>query len=70
MLTATNTGVTAYITPDGAVAQRLPAQQQAVGDWQVQPYQGMSLYARWGNLPMLVLFGLFVAWLFLAKVKK
>ena len=70
MLTATNTGVTAYITPDGAVAQRLPAQQQAVGDWQVQPYQGMSLYAHWGNLPMLVLFGFFVAWLFWAKVKK
>ena len=70
MLTATNTGVSAHIAPDGAVVQRLPAQVQAIGDWQVQPHQGLSLYAAWGNLPVFVLLGLFAAWVFWTKVKK
>ena len=70
MLTATNTGVSAQIAPDGAVVQRLPAQVQAIGDWQVQPHQGLSLYAAWGNLPVFVLLGLFAAWVFWTKVKK
>ncbi len=70
MLAATNTGVSAYITPDGAVAQRLPAQVAATGDWQVQPYQGMTLYAAWGNRPMFALLGLFALWLLSTKVKR
>ena len=70
MRTATNTGVSAQIAPDGAVVQRLPAQVQAIGDWQVQPHQGLSLYAAWGNLPVFVLLGLFAAWVFWTKVKK
>jgi apolipoprotein N-acyltransferase len=70
MLTVTNTGVSAYITPDGAVAQRLPAQVRSVGDWQVQPYQGLSLYVAWGNLPVFGWVGLFLAWLLWTKVKR
>lgn len=70
MLTATNTGVSAYIAPDGAVVGRLPAQVRSMDDWQVQPYRGLSLYAAWGNVPLFVLLGLFVFWLLWRKVKR
>ena len=70
MLTATNTGVSAHIASDGVVVERLPAQINAAGDWQVQPYQGLTVYAAWGNVPVLVVWGLFVFWLFWTKVKR
>ena len=70
MLTVTNTGVSAHIASDGAVVERLPAQINASADWQVQPYQGLTVYAAWGNVPVLVVCGVFVFWLFWAKVKR
>jgi len=55
MLRATNTGITAAIAPDGRVLGTLPPfttgalQVEAIG------YQGLTPYARWGNLLTLLL---------------
>ena len=49
MLRATNTGMTALVMPDGAVAAVLPAFQAAALPVEVRGYQGLTPYARWGN---------------------
>ena len=64
MLVATNTGISAQITPDGVVAQDLPAQKEAVGNWSVQPYDGQTPFTAWRNAPLFVLLLLFGGWLF------
>jgi len=53
MLRATNTGMTAAISPRGTVYAALPAQQTGVLDVQVQGTQGLTPYVRWGNAPVL-----------------
>lgn len=49
MLRATNTGMTAVITPEGSVSAYLPAFTRGVLTANVQGYQGMTPYARYGN---------------------
>ncbi|MBS1197834.1 MAG: Apolipoprotein N-acyltransferase [Proteobacteria bacterium] len=49
MLRATNTGMTAVITPDGRVSAVLPAFTRGVLTANVQGHQGMTPYARYGN---------------------
>lgn len=49
MLRATNTGMTAVIAPDGRVQAALPPFTTGVLMAEVQGYQGMTPYARWGN---------------------
>jgi len=53
MLRATNTGMTAAISPQGVVYAALPAQQVGVLDVTVQGMQGLTPYVRWGNVPLL-----------------
>jgi len=60
MLRATNTGMTAVIGVDGAVQASLPAFTQGVLRAEVRAHQGMTPYARTGNLAFLVLAGLCV----------
>ena len=55
MLRATNTGMTAVITPDGRVSAALPAFRRGVLTANVQGYQGMTPYARYGNWLVLAL---------------
>lgn len=55
MLRATNTGMTAAIGPDGEPLQVLPAFETGVLRVPVQGYTGLTPYARWGNLPVIVL---------------
>jgi apolipoprotein N-acyltransferase len=64
MLRATNTGMTALVMPDGRVAEVLPAFQRGALVTQVQGYAGLTPYARFGNLPVLLLGGvvLIQAW--------
>jgi apolipoprotein N-acyltransferase len=50
MLRATNTGMTAVVRPDGSVAEVLPAFEQGVLRTAVRGYQGLTPYARWGDL--------------------
>ncbi|MDF3837634.1 apolipoprotein N-acyltransferase [Cupriavidus basilensis] len=53
MLRSTNTGMTAVVTPDGVVAERLPTFTVGTLAAQVQGMQGFTPYVRWGNLPAL-----------------
>lgn len=55
MLRATNTGMTAIITPRGEVAAQLPPFTTAALRGEVQPQQGLTPYVRYGNLPALAL---------------
>ena len=55
MLRATNTGMTAVIAADGSVQASLPAFTQGVLTAEVRAYQGMTPYARFGNVVFLLL---------------
>jgi apolipoprotein N-acyltransferase len=54
MLRATNTGMTALVLPDGSVPAVLPPFTRGVLEVSVRAHQGMTPYARWGNLPVLL----------------
>jgi len=58
MLRATNTGMTAVIAADGSLQAVLPPFTQGVLKTEVRGYQGMTPYARIGNLGFLLLVGL------------
>ncbi len=60
MLRATNTGMTAVIGPDGRVRAALPPFTQGVLHAEVRAHQGMTPYARTGNLGFLFLTALFL----------
>lgn len=49
MLRATNTGMTALVEPNGRVAASLPPFTRGALQVEVQPYGGLTPYARWGN---------------------
>jgi apolipoprotein N-acyltransferase len=55
MLRATNNGVTAVIDPRGEVVQSIPQFEPAVLNASVQPRLGLTPYARWGNVPVVLL---------------
>jgi apolipoprotein N-acyltransferase len=55
MLRATNTGMTAMITPKGIVAAHLAPFSIDALTVSAQGYQGLTPYARWGNALVLVL---------------
>ncbi|HEX8962179.1 MAG TPA: apolipoprotein N-acyltransferase, partial [Rhodocyclaceae bacterium] len=55
MLRATNTGMTAAIGPDGTVAAVLQPFSPGALDVQVQGYQGVTPYMRYGNTGAVVL---------------
>jgi len=55
MLRATNTGMTAAIAPDGRVLIAAEPLQPRVIGLPVQGMTGLTPYARWGNVPVLML---------------
>jgi apolipoprotein N-acyltransferase len=55
LMRATNNGVSALIAPDGHVAQQIPQFVPDVLTGEVQPYTGLTPYARVGNWPVLIL---------------
>jgi apolipoprotein N-acyltransferase len=57
MLRATNTGMTAYVTPDGAVQAALEPFTRGALVATVQAYCGLTPYARYGDSPTLLLAG-------------
>jgi apolipoprotein N-acyltransferase len=57
MLRATNTGVTAIIDAQGHVLAALPLFQAGSLSGRIQGYTGSTPYVRWGNAPVLVLWG-------------
>lgn len=58
MLRATNTGVTAIIDAQGHVLASLPLFQPGSLSGTIQGYTGSTPYVRWGNRPVLVLWGI------------
>ena len=54
MLRATNTGVTAIVAPDGAVAGRLPSFAEGVLEGKVRGRTGATPYTAAGNVPVLL----------------
>lgn len=62
MLRATNTGMTAVVAPDGAVAAVLPAFEVGALVTEVRGYAGLTPYARTGNLPGVWVAAGLVAW--------
>jgi apolipoprotein N-acyltransferase len=55
MLRATNTGMTAMVSPDGRIAAALPPFTTAALVVQAQGRTGLTPYARWGNLLALLI---------------
>jgi apolipoprotein N-acyltransferase len=70
MLRATNTGVTAIIDPRGRVQASLPLFQEGSLAGTIQGYAGSTPYVRWGNAPVLALWGLLGIGLALAGFRR
>lgn len=58
MLRATNTGLTAIIDAKGQVLASLPLFTAGSLAGEIQGYAGSTPYVRWGNAPVLVLWGI------------
>ncbi|HEX7386777.1 MAG TPA: apolipoprotein N-acyltransferase [Castellaniella sp.] len=54
LIAATNTGITAVISPDGQVRGALDPATPGVLDAEVRGTQGLTPYVRWRNTPILV----------------
>jgi apolipoprotein N-acyltransferase len=57
MLRATNTGVTAIIDAQGHMLAKLPPFTSGSLSGDIQGYAGSTPFVRWGNLPVLILWG-------------
>ena len=57
MLRATNTGVTAIIDAKGHLLASLPLFTAGSLSGEIQGYAGSTPYVRWGNAPVLALWG-------------
>lgn len=68
MLTVTNTGITASISPKGRVEAQLQAHQAGVLPVSVQGMTGLTPYASFGDKPALVIIALLL--LFAAAIRK
>jgi apolipoprotein N-acyltransferase len=54
MLRATNTGVTAVISPDGTIVKQAPLFQKAAITAEIVPMQGATGYVRFGDRPVII----------------
>ncbi|WP_294948064.1 apolipoprotein N-acyltransferase [Sulfurivirga sp.] len=54
---ATNTGLTTHVNARGEIVAQLPAYTQGSLRARVQPRSGLTPYARWGDLAVLMLLG-------------
>lgn len=62
---STNTGYTAIVDINGKIKAQIPAYKEGVLRGDVQPYDGLTFYAKWKTLPILFLlftyFGFLIA---------
>ena len=61
LLRATNTGITAIIEPDGSLQKSIPQFEPGVLTGTIAPATGQTVYARIGDLPLLILLVLSLA---------
>ncbi|WP_423855866.1 apolipoprotein N-acyltransferase [Acidithiobacillus sulfuriphilus] len=67
---ATNTGITALITPAGRVAVQLPQFVEGALDGKIQPMAGQTPFGRWGEWPFLAMALLLLALAYLPAIKR
>lgn len=70
MLRATNTGVTAIIDAQGRMLAHLPLFTPGSLRGEIQGYAGSTPYVRWGNVPVLVLWGVLAAGLGVVTLRR
>ena len=70
MLRATNTGVTAIIDAHGYMLASLPLFKSGSLSGLIQGYTGSTPYVRWGNAPVLVVWGVLAVGLILAGLRR
>jgi apolipoprotein N-acyltransferase len=70
MLRATNTGLTAIIDARGNVLASLPLFTSGTLSGEIQGYAGSTPYVRWGNAPVLVLWGILGVGLLAAGIRR
>ncbi|MHB1402326.1 MAG: apolipoprotein N-acyltransferase [Thiobacillus sp.] len=70
MLRATNTGVTAIIDARGHVLASLPPFTAGSLSGEIQGYAGSTPYVRWGNAPVLALWGMLGIGLLIAGFRR
>ncbi|MDP9043311.1 MAG: hypothetical protein M3O01_00740, partial [Pseudomonadota bacterium] len=63
LLRVANTGITAQIGTRGEIVADVPTHREAVLEGMVQPVQGLTPYARWGEMPVLACCALGLGWL-------
>ena len=64
MVRATNTGISAVVTPEARMAASIPSFEAGVLEADIPPLEGRTPYARWRDGPVLVLLALvlLIAW--------
>ena len=70
MLRATNTGLTALIDKQGRIVAALPLFETGTLTGTVQGYTGSTPYIRWGNTPVLIVWGALALGLFARSVRR
>ena len=70
MLRATNTGLTAIIDAQGRVLASLPLFTAGSLSGEIQGYAGSTPYVRWGNAPVLALWGILGVVLLAAALRR
>ena len=70
MLRATNTGVTAIIDAQGHALASLPLFTTGSLTGEIQGYAGSTPYVRWGNAPVLAVWGMLGMGLLLARLRR
>ena len=61
MARATNDGITVLLDARGRIKARIPRFVREVLVGEIQPYQGITPYARLGNAPIFALLALYAA---------
>ncbi len=70
MLRSTNTGVTAIIDAKGRMLAHLPPFSAGSLSGEIQGYAGSTPYVRWGNVPVLALWGVLGVGLLAAALRR
>ena len=71
MIRATNTGVTAVISPSGEIIDQIPLFEEGVLNSYAQGYRGITPYIKYGNFPIIIFsFFILISWILKRKISK
>ncbi len=63
-----NSGITAFISPQGGIVSELPIDRALVLNGQIEGYQGITPFMYWGTWPVWCLSGLLIIWVYLLGI--